>query len=145
MKTIPCPLHKIGLLAVAVAFVSCFCIKPGSAQLIEQSTHGQARTIINWQKGFIETTARGTASYTGNIVQEELMALEAARVLAKASLVEMLQGVRINAATTVGQFITKESSAKARFSGFLRGAAPVRETGQGTYRPRNLPGLSVPS
>ena len=121
-------IQKAGLLSTASVLIIIVGTASVSAQLIERSANSRANSIINWQEGFIETTARGTARYTGNIVQEELMALEAARVLAKASLVEMLQGVRINAATTVGQFITKESSAKARFSGFLRGAAPVRET-----------------
>ena len=98
------------------------------AQLIEHFRNGPVSTTINWQRGYIETTARGTARFTGNIAQEELMALEAARVLAKAGLVEMLNGIKVTGTTTVAQFMTRNSTVTARFSGLLRGAVPVAES-----------------
>ena len=75
-------LQKAGLLSTASVLVIIVGTAPVSAQLIERSANSRANSIINWQEGFIETTARGTARYTGNIVQEELMALDAARVAA---------------------------------------------------------------
>jgi hypothetical protein len=119
---------KTATLNALFGIVLLCCANAATAQLVQKQKKGPVTSVVNWQQGYAETTARGTARFTGNIVQEELMALEAARIMAKAGLVELLQGIRVTGATTVGEFMTRDSSVRIRFSGILKGAIPTGES-----------------
>ena len=118
---------KLPLAATLVVGLLYSTPSEAAGPLIERVTKGNTTSVINWGEGFVETTAHGTARYTGNRVQEKLMALQAARTIAQARLVEVLEGVRVTGMTTVETFITTEQTVVTRVSGFLAGAITVKE------------------
>lgn len=84
-------------------------------------------SVVDWSQGFVEVAGHATARFTGNRVQEELMAKAAARLIAQARLVELLHGLRVTGATTLRNMLVEDQRIEARFEGFVKGAITVAE------------------
>jgi len=95
-----------------------------------QGTGGNAaKTLINWEDGYIEAVGMATVDTTKmkNKVQAELMAQEGACTMAYAKLSEMLNGVAINAHTTVVDMCTEDQYARSATRGLIKGARRIEE------------------
>lgn len=91
-------------------------------EVLERMTNG----VINWTQGIV--TAKGSgAPPTGVkvISQARLMAERAARADALRNLLETVKGVRVDADTTIENFITQKDIVMIRVSGIVRGATQV--------------------
>lgn len=94
----------------------------GEKDVLERLPSG----VINWTQGLI--TAKGSgAPPTGITVisQARLMAERAAKADALRNLLEAVKGVRVDADTTVENFITKNDVVMTRVSGIVKGATVV--------------------
>jgi hypothetical protein len=82
----------------------------------------------SWADGDIVATGFG-APPTGaaNKAQARLMTKQAAKLDAMRRLTEQLEGVEIDSATTVKNFVTEDDEIRSRVQGFIRGAEVVSE------------------
>jgi len=78
-----------------------------------------------WAAQVIKVTGSGVAPETGSIAQKKLMAKRAAQVDAYRNIAEQIKGVRINAETTVENFMTKDDVIRTNVNTFVRGAKVV--------------------
>lgn len=85
---------------------------------------------VNWQAGFIETTAVGTVdmSRMKNPVHAEVTAENTARHLAYAQLAEMIDGVRVTSDVSYRDLSLRVSDLKVKTDGFIRGAEVVKKS-----------------
>jgi len=83
--------------------------------------------LTDWSNGYVEATGQGTSRYTGNRIQEELMAKQAARTTAQARLLEIVKGIRLTGLSTIGAKGAGDTRAATRIKGTLRGAHTVSE------------------
>lgn len=125
----------IGMIAFLVAGAAA--LAPASAQTPFRSTSTNAlgTGVIDWVEGYIEATGYGVAPETGNIAQEELLAMEAARVIAYQRLAELMNGVEIKAQTAVENIQFRRSAVIARVEAFIKGATIVDQSVEYISRP----------
>ncbi|MCJ7617573.1 MAG: hypothetical protein MUO43_13660 [Desulfobacterales bacterium] len=83
---------------------------------------------INWSTGIIQATGVGASpeEYYGK-PQARPMAMRAARLDAVRNLLEVTQGVRIDSATAVKNFIVTDDVIMAKVSGMVKGAQVVKQ------------------
>ena len=94
---------------------------PGSYR--QQLGSGQ----IHWTEQYIEVRGSGIAPTQGSPAQQKLMARRAATADAYRNLLEVVNGVRVSAETTVRDFVTESDVVRTRVEGVVKGAVPVGE------------------
>ena len=96
-----------------------------------------ANGSINWDQGTVEAAGFGVPSIMSKSpAQARLMARRAAIVDAQRNLLEAVEGVKVDAETTVQNFATTNDIVKTKVSGMVRGARIVDEQqlADGTYQ-----------
>lgn len=96
-----------------------------------------ANGSINWDQGVVEAVGFGVPSSTAKSpAQARLMARRAAIVDAQRNLLEAIEGVKVDAETTVRNFETTNDTVKTQVSGMVKGAKIVNEQSMpdGTYQ-----------
>jgi len=93
-------------------------------ELVEQMGSGS----VNWSKGLIVAKGIGAPpqKYYGK-PQARPVALRAARLDAMRNILEVIQGVRIDSATTVKNFATESDVIMSKVDGMVRGAKVVKQ------------------
>lgn len=119
------------LLCGCATAVGADVMEPESGSpVLEESTAGRDWSGgVDWAAGRIEVTARGSAVVEGRggLARAEIMALKAARYLGYAKLLELLQGVRLDASRSVGWLVQHRPRLRGRVQGLVRGAQVVWE------------------
>jgi hypothetical protein len=83
--------------------------------------------IINWSQGIILAKGSGSPPKDPrNIAQARLMTERAALSDARRNLLEVLKGVRVDSATRVENFVTKDDQIRLQAEGFIQGSVEVR-------------------
>lgn len=85
---------------------------------------------IDWSERWVEAVGSGAAPQSNNPGQQRLMAERAARVDAYRNLLEMVEGVQVDAETTVHDFVTESDVIRTRVQGVVKGA---QQQGQPRY------------
>lgn len=96
-----------------------------------------ANGSINWEQGTVEAVGSGIPSIMSKSpAQARLMARRAAIVDAQRNLLEAIEGVRLDAETTVQNFATTNDIVKTQVSGIVRNSKIVNEQllADGTYQ-----------
>ncbi|MBC7475715.1 MAG: LPP20 family lipoprotein [Candidatus Sericytochromatia bacterium] len=88
-----------------------------------QQISGSAR--IDWTKQEVIVTGTGAPPEKGSAAQRRLMSIRAAKVDAYRQLLEVIEGVHINAETTVRDFVTESDVIKTQVTGIVKGATQV--------------------
>jgi len=102
---------------------------PATAEpFVQKQREGNATVVENWREGYLQVTAIGTADPRENVVQAEAMALEAARVLAQARLVELVQGVTVRSKALVQNVKLDQKTTATEAKGTLKHAVTVDQT-----------------
>jgi hypothetical protein len=85
--------------------------------------------LVNFEEGYIEAVGIGAPpeQFYGK-PQARPMALRAAQVDAYRNLLETVQGVQIDSATTVKDFVVESDVINAKVSGLVKGAAVMNKT-----------------
>ena len=109
--------RPVRLLALAVLFL---CL-PVPSLSVGPAPGGN----VEWVAGFVRGVGYGTARPSGNRVADRIQAIRAAEVSAYRALAETIQGVRVDAQTTVKDRM-KEAVVASRVEGVVRGAQRVR-------------------
>ncbi|MFB3894752.1 MAG: LPP20 family lipoprotein [bacterium] len=78
-----------------------------------------------WATQVINVTGAGVAPESGSMAQKKLMAKRAAQVDGYRQLAEQLKGVRINAETTIENFVTKDDVIRTNVDTFIHGAKVI--------------------
>lgn len=86
---------------------------------------------INWTDGLITVTGVGVQPETGSVAQKRMMAYRAAIADAYRKLAEAVDGVRIDAQTTVKNYATESDVVRTQVSGLIKGA----QAGKPVYKP----------
>ena len=116
-----------GFIWVALGFFF-LALGPGQAcaqprEVIEQVGNG----VINWSQGIILAKGSGSPPKDSrNIAQARLMTERAALTDARRNLLEVLKGVRVDSATRVENFVTKDDQIRLQAEGFIQGSVEVR-------------------
>lgn len=84
-------------------------------------------TVTDWEQGIIEVTGRGVARPSGNVMQDEMLAVEAARAVAYARLAERVGSVRVTSSATIGGSVASGRVIETQVQAAVSGA---RETGR---------------
>ncbi|MEZ0373637.1 MAG: LPP20 family lipoprotein, partial [Candidatus Sericytochromatia bacterium] len=86
---------------------------------------------IDWANRWVEATGSGVPRETGNPAQARLLAQRAAVADAYRQLAETVHGVRIDAETTVLNYVTQSDVIRTRVQALIKGARQVGEARQG--------------
>lgn len=89
--------------------------KPG--HLVEQTSSGS----VNWTSGWVKATGVGSPPQNSGVAGKA-MAQRAAFTVAVRNLLEVVKGVRIDAATLVENYMIQNDVIKSQVSGFVKGA-----------------------
>ena len=98
--------------------------------------------LLNWEKGYFEATGRATARPDPNPVKMKLQAIEAAKVVAQARLVEALEGVQLVGGTLVQDAEFGGQKIMTKIKGTLASAVVVDEKAEFMPAP-TVPGGQV--
>lgn len=113
---------------VGILAISGYTVCASAQEFRREVETADTVTVTDWEQGFVDVTGSATARFTGNRVQEELMAKAAARLVAQARLVEILRGIRVTGKTTVENFLVADQRIGARFEGFVKGAITLADS-----------------
>lgn len=86
-----------------------------------------ARGGVDWNSGTITVVGEGVMPATGSAGQKRLMAKRAAMVDGYRKLAEVVEGVSIDANTSVRNFETESDEVRAQVSGLVKGAQATEE------------------
>lgn len=100
---------------------------PARADLVDEISGG----AINWTEGLIEVTGTGVMPETGTLAQKRMLAYRAAIADAYRKLAEAVDGVRVDAETTVSNYVTDSDVVRTQVSGLIKGA----QAGKALYKP----------
>jgi len=109
-------------LCCTIAFPAILAPASDLKEVVERLPSG----VINWSQGIV--VAKGSGAPPPGAqgpAQARLMAERAAKADALRNLLEAVQGVRVNAETTVENFTTKSDRVMTRVSGIVKGATMV--------------------
>ena len=82
--------------------------------------------VINWTQGVVTAKGSGAPPPGAKVIsQARLMAERAAKADALRNLLETVKGVRVDADTTIDNFITQKDVVMIRVSGIVKGATQV--------------------
>lgn len=98
--------------------------------------------LLNWERGYFEATGRATARPDPNPVKMKLQAIEAAKVVAQARLVEALEGVQLVGGTLVQDAEFGGQKIMTKIKGTLASAVVVDEKAEFMPAP-TVPGGQV--
>lgn len=121
------------LLPALVAIPAVLSMQPAQAKLVQTVAGGHGQ--IDWTSGQIKVTGSGTPPGRGTYASKRLMAERAAIVDAYRQLGEIVQGVHVDAETTVREFIVDSDVIQTRMQAFIQGARRVgnpRQLSDGT-------------
>lgn len=90
--------------------------KPG--HLVEQTSSGS----VNWTSGWVKATGFGSPPANSSAGQGRALAQRAAFSIAVRNLLEVVKGVRIDAASLVENHMVQNEVVKSQVSGFVKGA-----------------------
>ncbi len=116
---------KMFLLLMICLGTPAFASADPKDQVIQQIT---TNGYMNWTTGF--ATAKGLGippSHSVNAFQAKEMTRSAAWSVALANLLEVINGIRVDAHTTVQNHMTTNSEVQTRVEGLVRGATVVEE------------------
>lgn len=83
--------------------------------------------VLNWSKGFIRAEGFGIPSDKAvNDEQGKLMAFRAAYADALANLLEITNGVKVTATTTVKDYMVKDHTVELKVAGIIKGSKEVK-------------------
>jgi len=85
----------------------------------------ESKGSIDWNQGYISAVGYGTADPSGNKVRDRMIADRVAVISAYRVLSETINGVRVDAQTTVEKMGVKEYVVKTRVDGLIKGAQVV--------------------
>ncbi|MBM3555447.1 MAG: hypothetical protein FJX47_07830 [Alphaproteobacteria bacterium] len=116
----------------------------GAAALAQNQTMKSetGSATLNWEKGYIESTGRATARPDPNPVKMRLQAVEAAKVVAQARLVETINGVHLVGGTLVQDAEFAGQKIMTKIKGMLANPVVTSEDAQFFDAP-NVPGGKV--
>ena len=103
---------------------------PASPVYLQEKLAGQDwHGTINWEQGYIQATAKGFSNpaQVGGVVQAELLALRAGRIIAFARLLEIIKIVRVDPTNSVGTLMQSQPNMTIQLQGMMRGAEPIYE------------------
>lgn len=115
-------------LAAALSLALTLAISPvAQAAFIDEVPGG----AINWTDGVIEVKGTGIMPETGSQAQKRMMGYRAAIADAYRRLAEAIDGVRVDAVTTVSNYVTDSDVVRTQVSGLIKGA----QAGPAVYKP----------
>ena len=100
-------------------------VPPPPEPVVATPAPAPAPAVPEWATRVIRVTGSGVAPESGSAAQKKLMAKRAAQVDAYRNLAEQIKGVRIDAETTVENFMTKDDTIQTNVNTFIRGAKVV--------------------
>ena len=115
-------------LAAALSLALTLAISPVAQAAFLDDVPGGA---INWTDGMIEVTGMGVQPETGSLAQKRMMGYRAAIADAYRKLAEAVDGVRVDAETTVSNYATTSDVVRTQVSSLIKGAQagkPVYKT-----------------
>jgi len=86
---------------------------------------GEPKGGVDWNQGYISAVGYGTADPSGNKVRDRMIADRVAVINAYRALSETINGVRVDAQTTVEKMGVKEYVVKTRVEGLIKGSRVV--------------------
>jgi hypothetical protein len=119
-------MRKIGLCGagffLVLALGGSSILAAEGQEVLERMSSG----VINWTQGVVTAKGSGAPPSGAKVIsQARLMAERAARADALRNLLETVKGVRVDADTTIANFITQKDAVMIRVSGIVRGATQV--------------------
>ena len=119
-------MKRTGLCFGLVFLVLIFSGPPLMAQQRGEVVEQKPTGVINWSQGTVTAKGNGAPpSGVTNMAQARLMAERAAKADALRNLLETVNGVQVDAETTVETFTTKSDRVLTRVSGIVIGARVV--------------------
>ena len=119
-------MRKVGFCSVSFFLVLAL---GGSSLLVAEGQEVLERMksgVINWTQGIVTAKGSGAPPPGAKVIsQARLMAERAAKADALRNLLETVKGVRVDADTTIDNFITKKDVVMIRVSGIVKGATQV--------------------
>ena len=117
------------------AFGAGFCMAPNTA-LPSLTIMQTAEAAAQWEMGTITAEGFGTPPMGTYGAKANIMARRAAVVDAQRNLAEQINGVQVDAETTVANFVVSSDIVKTKVSALIRGAVVVEEHAMpdGSYR-----------
>ena len=83
--------------------------------------------VLNWSKGFIRAKGYGVPPEDAiSVEQGKLMAFRAAYAGALANLLEITNGVKVTATTTVKDYVVKDHTIELKVGGIIKGSKEVK-------------------
>jgi len=83
--------------------------------------------VLNWSKGFIRAKGYGVPPENAiSVEQGKLMAFRAAYAGALANLLEITNGVKVTATTTVKDYVVKDHTIELKVGGIIKGSKEVK-------------------
>ncbi|MEW6544364.1 MAG: hypothetical protein AB1411_12245 [Nitrospirota bacterium] len=111
-----------GWALVAVGGAQAFAQVVPLGDAVEPAGNGR----INWTTGWVFATGLGAPPAHAGPGQGRAMAERAAKTVAVRNLLEVVNGVRIDSATLVENFVVTNDVIKSQVNGFVRGAQVVK-------------------
>jgi hypothetical protein len=106
-------------LAAALSLAFTLALSPAAqADLLDDVSGGS----INWTDGVITVTGTGIMPDTGSQAQKRMLGYRAAIADAYRKLAEAVDGVRVDATTTVSNYVTASDDVRTQVSGLIKGA-----------------------
>lgn len=106
---------------LANIIIALFLVALGSEQCVAQES-----TEVDWLQGYVSATGRGYAKKTGAPLDID-NAVDAAKVVAQAELLEAIKGVMVDNQTAVSDLMTERTETSIRVQGVLHNAMMVGE------------------
>jgi hypothetical protein len=119
-------MRKIGFRIAGIFLTAAMWIPSAMAAEGQEVLERISGGVVNWTQGVV--TAKGSGAPPPGvkvISQARLMAERAARAEALRNLLETVKGVRVDADTTIENFITQKDVLMIRVSGIVRGATQI--------------------
>jgi hypothetical protein len=113
---------KYALWFVSIMAISFLCA-PGH----QTAAQGKREAQINWVDGYISAVGEGTATPSGNKIKDQLRAVRAATIMAQRSLLETVQGLKIDSQTKVQNKMVQDDVINTRIEGTIEGAEIVKQ------------------
>jgi len=119
-------MRKVGFCSVSFFLVLALgdssLLAAEGQEVVERMKSG----VINWTQGIVTAKGSGAPPPGAKVIsQARLMAERAAKADALRNLLETVKGVRVDADTTIDNFITKKDVVMIRVSGIVKGATQV--------------------
>ncbi len=119
-------MRKIGFCGAGFFLALALGVSPILAAEGRDVLERMSSGIINWTQGVVTAKGSGAPPPGAKVIsQARLMAERAAKTDALRNLLETVKGVRVDADTTIDNFITQKDVVMIRVSGIVKGATQV--------------------